>query len=89
MIGHPFGPPFGLKIYVVPTWTTRPGYLFRQHTPVLSKAAGRRGTRRAAKRRSRGGWRWGMVPCEPDHVLKSGDTVYCTAQQYSVIKRAA
>lgn len=81
---------FGLKVYVVPSWVRAPGYeRCGPHLRTPSKADGRTGTRRAWKRQQRRGLRWGTVPVEPDHVIKTDGAIYCTAAQYRRIKAQA
>lgn len=54
---------------------------------VPSKRAGRKGTRRAWKRRHPPHWLWAYE--EPKDVLRFADTIIATPRQHDFIKRAA
>lgn len=84
MLGDMIG---GLRVYVVPTWVHKDGYAYIRPWRVLSKAKGRKGTRRAAKRRQKAGWRYGRWPVEPEHMMRTADAVYCTPRQYAELQR--
>jgi hypothetical protein len=77
-----------LTIYVVPTWVQAWRYLGPPPRPP-SKARGRRGTRKAWKRRN--AWRGGcrLIPVEPDHVMQTPGRLFCTAAQFAAIEARA
>lgn len=80
----------GFKLMIVPSWippvTEWQWIVLRGSRPPSKRW--RRGTRRAWKRAHPKGLRWRPVsiPQEPEHVLKINDTIFCTRQQYCVIR---
>jgi hypothetical protein len=75
-----------VDLVIVPTWVSGWRWTRLHSGKAPSKAQGRKGTRRAWKRAHPRGIRWRYGPVEPDHVLKVGGRVLCTAAQAKALR---
>jgi hypothetical protein len=85
-MNRPFG---GLQFTIIPTWEQ--GFAWRFLSAgkrVPTKAAGRKGTRRAWKRKHPVGLRWRYGPVEPANMLRMGDRVIMTHRQHAAVMAA-
>lgn len=79
----------GLDVVVVPTWVHGWAFVKLWKFKRPTKADGRKGTKRDWKRAHGVGLRWSYVPVEPDHVLRMGGKIICTARQLAALSDGA